>query len=132
MNKNRQQGFTLIELMIVIVILGLLASLVAPNLFGNVDKAARQTAKTQMSALETALETYRLDVGDFPQDLNELRSSAKAGWDGPYMKKDIPLDPWKNPYVYRVPGEDGRDFYLASYGKDGQMGGEDDNGDIVH
>ncbi len=132
MNKKRQQGFTLIELMIVIIILGLLASLVAPEMFGKVGSSQRKIAKTQMAALDTALETYRLDVGSYPDSLNELKTSSKPGWDGPYMRKSIPLDPWNNAYVYRTPGENGNGYYLASYGKDGQVGGEDDNEDIVH
>ena len=131
-HARKSLGFTLIELMIVIVILGLLAGLVAPEMFGRVDKAERKIAQTQMLAFETALDTYRLDMGSYPDNLNELRSSQKPGWDGPYMKKEIPLDPWNNAYVYRKPGLDGKPYYLASYGKDGQQGGEDDNQDIVH
>jgi general secretion pathway protein G len=130
MNKTR--GFTLIELMIVIVILGLLASLVAPEMFGKVGSTQRKVAKTQMLALDTSLETFRLDVGDYPNGLAELRSSSKTGWDGPYLRKDIPLDPWGKPYVYRTPGEDGKGYYMASYAKDGQPGGAGDNEDVIH
>jgi general secretion pathway protein G len=132
MKHYRQRGFTLIELMIVIVILGLLASLVAPNMFGKVNSAQKKMAKTQMLALETSLQTYRLDIGSFPDRLEELRSSQKPGWDGPYMNKSIPMDPWGKPYIYRAPGDNGNDFYMASYGKDGQLGGEGENEDIVH
>jgi general secretion pathway protein G len=131
MKNTRHSGFTLIELMIVIVILGLLASLVAPQMFGKVGTAQRSMAQTQMRALDTSLQTFRLDVGDFPERLEELRTSQVAGWDGPYLNRSIPLDPWKKSYVYRKQGENGNDYYMASYGKDGQLGGEDDNEDIV-
>jgi general secretion pathway protein G len=131
MKNYRHQGFTLIELMIVIVILGLLAGLVAPEMFGKVDSSQRKIAATQMLALDTSLQTYRLDVGSFPDSLQELKSSTKTGWDGPYIRKSIPLDPWNNAYIYRTPGEDGNGFYMASYGKDGQMGGNDDAQDVV-
>ena len=132
MNNQRYSGFTLIELMIVIVILGLLASLVAPEMFGKVGSAQKKVAKTQMLAFDTSLETFRLDVGDYPTGLNELRASDKPGWDGPYLRKEIPKDPWGRDYVYRVPGENGKGYYMASYGKDGQLGGEGENEDIVH
>ncbi len=130
--RGAASGFTLIELMIVIVILGLLASLVAPEMFSKVGSTQRKVAATQILNFETALEIYRLDVGEYPSRLEELRESQKAGWDGPYFKKKIPLDPWNNPYQYRTPGENGKGFYLASYGNDGQLGGEGDNEDIVH
>lgn len=132
MKKQRISGFTLIELMIVIVILGLLASLVAPEMFSKVGSTQRKVAATQMLSFDTALEIFRLDVGDYPESLEELRSSQKAGWDGPYFKKKIPMDPWSKPYEYRTPGVGGQGFYLASYGKDGQLGGEGDNEDVVH
>lgn len=128
---KKTHGFTLIELMIVIIIMGLLVSIVAPEMFGKVDSSKRQIANTQMMALDTSLQTFRLDVGDFPSDLNELRQSSKKGWDGPYLKRSIPMDPWGNPYIYRTPGEDGNDYYMASYAKDGRVGGEDDNQDVV-
>lgn len=85
-----------------------------------------------MQMLETSLDTYRLDMGKYPQALVELRQSNEKNWDGPYLPKNVPLDPWGNPYVYKTPGEDGALYYLASLGKDGQTGGEDDNKDIVH
>jgi general secretion pathway protein G len=128
---RRRAGFTLIELLIVIVILGLLLSLVAPVMFSKVSSSQRKTAMAQMQMLATALDTYRLDVGDYPPTLAELRSSTKPGWDGPYLPRDVPLDPWGNPYVYAVPGTDGKPYSLSSYGKDGKPGGEGDNADIV-
>jgi general secretion pathway protein G len=124
-------GFTLIELLIVIVILGLLLSLVAPTMFSKVSSSQRKTAMAQMHMLSTALDTYRLDLGEYPATLTELRSSTKKGWDGPYLPRDVPLDPWGNPYVYAVPGENGKPYSLKSYGKDGRPGGESDNADIV-
>jgi len=130
MKKNK--GFTLVELLIVITILGLLMSLVAPKMFSKVDSTQRKTAAAQMNNLEVSLDTFRLDVGSYPNELSELRSSNRRGWDGPYLPKDVPLDPWGNPYQYQIPGKNGAAFSLISYGKDGQQGGTDDNEDIVH
>ncbi len=131
MKLKRSLGFTLIELLIVLVILGLLASLVAPKMFSKVDSSKIKTAETQLKLLETALDTYRLDVGKHPASLDELIKSAAKNWDGPYLPKEVPLDPWGNPYVYVVPGTDGKAFDLRSYGKDGKSGGEGDDADLV-
>lgn len=125
-------GFTMIELLIVIVILGLMASLVAPKFFNQLGTAERGIAAAQMNAFETALDTYRLDMGSYPSKLEELRKSDTPRWDGPYLPKEIPLDPWKNPYVYQTPGEDGNPYKIMSYGADGQPGGTDNNEDIIH
>jgi general secretion pathway protein G len=132
MKKIPVRGFTLVELLIVITILGLLMSLVAPKMFGKVDSTKRKTATAQMQNLETALDTYRLDVGDYPSNLQELRKSSLTGWDGPYLPKDVPLDPWGNPYEYQTPGDEGKPYSLKSLGKDGQLGGSDDNADIEY
>ena len=78
------------------------------------------------------METYRLDVGDYPSSLSELRSSSKPNWDGPYLPKDVPLDPWGNSYVLQAPGQNGQAYFLASYGKDGQPGGTDESEDVVY
>lgn len=126
------RGFTLIELLIVIVIVGLLASLVAPEMFSKVDSSRVKTAKAQMELLETSLNTYRLDMGAYPQTLNELVKSDKKNWDGPYLPKEVPADPWGNPYVYSVQTEGEAGFKLKSYGRDGREGGEGDDQDIVH
>lgn len=126
-----QTGFTLIELLIVIVILGLLLSLVAPTMFSKVSSSQRKTAMAQMQMLATSLDTYRLDLGDYPPNLAELRQSARPGWDGPYLPRELPMDPWGNPYQYQVPGEDNQPFSLRSFGKDGAPGGEGDAEDIV-
>lgn len=128
---RKNSGFTLIELLIVIVIVGLLASLVGPEMLGKVDDSRIKTAQTQMTLLETSLKTYRLDLGNYPETLDELRVSDKPNWAGPYLPKDVPLDPWGNPYVYRMPGDNGAPFTLMSYGADGREGGEDLNADIV-
>lgn len=130
--RQLASGFTLIELLIVMVIIGLLASLVAPAMFGKVDSAKAKTAQAQMQLLATAIDTFRLDVGEFPANLDELRKSTKANWDGPYFSKDIPLDPWNNPYIYTVPGEDGAPYVLISYGQGGEPGGEDNAADIKY
>lgn len=129
MKKNR--GFTLIELMIVLVILGLLASLVAPEMFAKVGSSKRKTASTQMQMFQTALDTYRLDVGSYPPRLEELVSSERKGWDGPYLPKSVPFDPWGYQYQYQL-SQNGLGFELSSYGNDGQQGGEGENADVVH
>lgn len=134
MNKsmNKLRGFTLVELLIVIVILGLLASLVAPQMFGRVDSSRIQTAETQIRMLETAIQTFRIDTGRFPETLDELRRSEHPRWDGPYLPRDVPMDPWGNPYQYEVPGTEERPFDLISYGPTGQPGGEGDNAPITN
>jgi len=129
---RKYNGFTMIELLIVIVILGLLASLVAPKFFSQLGTAERGIASAQMNAFETALDTYRLDMGAYPEKLEALRSGEHPRWDGPYLPKDIPLDPWGNPYIYTTPGENGAPYSIKSYGADGQPGGTDNNEDIVH
>ena len=130
--RARSLGFTLIELLIVIVIMGLLMSLVAPTMFSKVDSTKVKTAEAQMQMMSVALDTYRLDLGGYPPSLDELRSSDKPGWDGPYLPKDIPADPWGNPYAYAVPGSDGQPYELLSFGPDGKRGGDGDKEDIVY
>jgi len=136
MKRNKEQGFTLIELLIVMIILGLLAALVGPRMFGKAEKARQKASKDQISLFETAIDTYRLDVGKFPtteQGFQALRvRPAGVGdrWDGPYLKKDIPLDPWGNPYSYKYPGEHG-DYDIVSMGADGKPGGDGEDADIV-
>lgn len=131
-DKKSIQGFTLIELLIVIVILGLLMSLVAPTMFSKVDSTKVKTAKAQMEMFRTALDTYYLDLNKYPNKLEDLRESNEPGWDGPYLPRALPKDPWGNDYVYDpVPTRDAP-FSLQSYGKDGMPGGEDDAADLVY
>jgi general secretion pathway protein G len=130
--KNRR-GFTLIELLVVMVILGLLAALVGPRLFGHVGAANQKAAKTQIEMLGQGLDAFRLDVGRYPttsEGLNALVTNPGVeGWNGPYLKKGLPNDPWKKPYMYEAPGQHG-DYDLVSYGADGAPGGEGENKDI--
>jgi len=113
------------ELMIVLIILGLLGSLVAPKLFSKVSSSKKKTAVAQMQMFETAIDTYRLDIGNVPSRLEDLITSNHPNWDGPYLPKAIPLDPWGKPYVYSVPGRNGSPYGMMSYGLDGQEGGTD-------
>ncbi|PWF63888.1 type II secretion system protein GspG [Shewanella sp. BC20] len=129
--SNFNQGFTLIELLIVMVILGLLASLVAPQMFSKVESSRRGTASAQMQMLATSLDAYRLDIGKYPDSLSELTQSTNKKWDGPYLPRDVPSDPWGNPYIYRFPGNNGQ-FDLLSLGADGREGGEGENADIEY
>jgi len=131
-SKKIRKGFTMIELLIVIVILGLLASLVAPKFFAQLGTAERGIAATQMSAFETALDTYRLDMGRYPENLNDLRSEDSPRWNGPYLPKAVPADPWGNPYVYARASEGLQPYVLLSYGADGKEGGTDADEDITH
>ncbi len=129
---RKQAGFTLIEVLIVMVILGLLAALVGPKMFGKTGKAKQKAAKSQISLFETAIDTYRLDMGKFPTDLKALREKPQppGKWEGPYLPKEIPLDPWGNAYEYKTPGDHGA-YDIISYGADGIPGGEEENQDIV-
>ncbi len=118
--------------MIVLIILGLLGSLVAPKLFSKVSSSKKKTAVAQMQMFETAIDTYRLDIGGVPTSLDELVKSDHPNWDGPYLPKAIPMDPWGKPYVYAVPGQDNRPYSIMSYGLDGKMGGTDESEDVIH
>jgi len=133
---RRSFGFTLLELLVVMLIIGLLAGYVAPKYFAQIGKAEVKTAKAQIDAIEKSLDQYRLDVGHYPtteQGLNALmvRPAEETKWQGPYLKKDVPPDPWGHPYQYKSPGEHG-DFDLLSFGKDGQPGGSDEAADITN
>ncbi len=129
------RGFTLLELLVVIVIIGLLAAYVGPKYFSQLGKSEVTVARAQIEAFGKSLDTYRLDVGRYPsaeEGLNALMAAppgAGARWNGPYLKKGVPLDPWGNAYQYRAPGGNA-DYEIVSLGRDGQPGGTGDNADI--
>ncbi|MDD2743249.1 MAG: type II secretion system major pseudopilin GspG [Rhodocyclaceae bacterium] len=130
-------GFTLLELLVVVAIIGLLAAYVGPRYVGQLNKSEVTAARTQIEALARALESYRLDNGSYPSaetGLNALRNrpNNQPRWNGPYLQKEIPLDPWGNAYFYRLSNaaRSGRDFELLSFGRDGRAGGSDENADI--
>lgn len=130
-----QRGFTLLELLVVMVIIGLLAAYVAPRYFSQVGRSEVRSAQAQVASLRSALDTYRLDMGGYPsteQGLAALttRPANAPRWNGPYLQKAAPLDPWGKPYQYRSPGEHG-EFDLLSFGKDGQPGGSGEAADIT-
>ena len=130
------QGFTLLELLVVIVIIGLLAAYVGPRYFSQLNKSERSTAKAQIESFGKALDAYRLDTGRYPtteQGLNALmvKPNDESKWAGPYLQKAVPMDPWGRAYIYRAPGQGG-EFDLLSVGKDGQLGGEAENADISY
>lgn len=132
--RGIEQGFTLLELLVVIVIIGLLAGYVAPRYFSQVGKAEVKVAQAQVDALSKGLDQYRLDTGHYPsmaQGLQALlsRPNDEPKWNGPYLSKAVPLDPWGKAYMYRIPGQHG-EIDLLSYGKDGSPGGEGENKDI--
>jgi general secretion pathway protein G len=133
---HRQAGFTLIELLVVLVIIGLLATLVAPNFIGQSEKAKPKAARVQVENLRNALDMFQLDVGRYPtseEGLQALRQRPNSAprWAGPYLRDDLPNDPWGRPYVYRSPGEGGGNYDIGSYGADGRSGGDENNADIV-
>ena len=129
------RGFTLLELLVVIVIIGLLAAYVGPKYFAQLGKSEVTVAKAQIEAFEKSLDTYRLDVGRYPSTEEGLGAllvappAAGTRWNGPYLKKAVPLDPWGHAYQYRAPGSKG-EYDIVSMGKDGQPGGSGENADI--
>lgn len=133
---QHRDGFTLLELLVVIVILGLLAAYVAPRYFSQIGKSEVAVARAQIEAFEKALDQFRLDVGRYPNTQEGLgalvtRPTDAPKWAGPYLKKSAPNDPWGRPYVYRTPGAKG-DFDLISLGKDGAPGGAGENADVTN
>jgi len=132
---HRQSGFTLLELLVVVAIIGLLAAYVGPKYFGQLGKSEQALARAQIESFHRALASYRLDVGAFPsteEGLNALlvKPAAAAKWSGPYLSKAVPADPWGKAYIYRAPGAK-NDYDLLSYGKDGQPGGSGDAADVT-
>jgi general secretion pathway protein G len=133
--RREERGFTLIEIMIVVIIIGLLAALVGPRLFGKLTMAKQKSAQAQIELFGTALDAFRLDTGRYPtteEGLKVLREkpSGVENWVGPYLPKEIPSDPWGKPYLYKSPGEHG-EYDLVSLGLDGAEGGEGENQDVV-
>src|SRR5262245_20749094 len=135
-SRSAQAGFTLIEMMVVMGIIGLLMSLVGPNLIRQEEKSKTKAARGHIEMLGTALDTFRLDLGRYPTSQEGLaalrqRPFGLDRWDGPYLKKEVPKDPWDRPYYYRSPGDGGRPYDLMSYGADGGPGGDGNNRDIA-
>jgi len=133
---RNEQGFSLMELLVVMIIMGLLASLVGPKVFNKLGMAKEKTARSQISLFMSALDSYRLDVGKYPtqqEGLAALRTNVgnEKNWQGPYLPKDIPADPWGNEYQYKIPGTHG-DYDIISLGADGQAGGTGKDADIAN
>lgn len=129
------RGFTLIELLVVLSILALIAALVAPNVFPKLGKGKQAAAKAQIELLGQALDQFRLDTGRYPSNEENLAALVTnpgiEKWEGPYLKKGLPNDPWGKPFAYRIPGTHGIDYDLVSYGKDGQPGGTGEDKDVL-
>jgi general secretion pathway protein G len=134
--SRRHRGFTLMELLVVVLIIGLLTGIVAPRLLGQINKSEVTTAMAQMDALDKALQAYRIDTGRYPSASQGLKAlvqqpADEPRWRGPYMRGEIPPDPWGMPYVYRSPGNNGKEFDLLSTGRDRVPGGLGDDADIL-
>lgn len=137
--RPRRRAFTLIEILVVIAVIAILASLVAPNVFQHVGTARSTTARSQLEMLATALDAYRLDTGRYPTSAQGLAAlvtlpaaDPPATWRGPYLRRAVPVDPWGHPYVYVAPGDVNPNGYdLLSYGADGRAGGEGEDADIL-
>lgn len=135
--RLRAAGFTLLELLVVILIIGLLTGIVAPRFLNQIARSETTTAKAQIDAFDKALQAYRIDMGRFPSEGEGLRaltvaSGNDARWRGPYLKDSVPLDPWGSPYQYRIPSSRGKDYDLISPGRDRATGGSGDDADITN
>ncbi len=131
--RSRLRGFTLLELLVVLAILGLIATFAAPQVLKWLSGAKSDSARIQIEAVSSAIDLYRLEVGSYPPDLEALvtKPSGADRWDGPYLKKrTVPKDPWGRDYIYRNPGENGP-YDLYSLGADGQEGGTGEDADVV-
>jgi general secretion pathway protein G len=136
MKMHRSRGFTLLELLVVILIIGLLTGIVAPRFLGQVGKSEVTAARAQLDALDKALQGYRMDTGRYPTTAQGLRAlvqqpSDEPRWRGPYLQGDVPADPWGSAYQYRTPGVAGRDYDLVSFGRDRAVGGNGDDADLT-
>ena len=136
LNRRNARGFTLLELLVVIVIIGLLAAFVAPKYFGQIGRSKTQVTKAQIESFEKGLDQYRIDTGRYPTSEQGLvalfvQPANEGNWHGPYLKKGIPADPWNNAYVYKAPGSDGREYEIISYGANGTQGGSNEDADIA-
>jgi general secretion pathway protein G len=134
MSNQKNSGFTLLELLVVIVIIGLLAGYVAPRYFSQVGRSEIQVAKAQIESLEKALDQYRLDMRRYPSteeglDALVVKPSSATSWNGPYLKKAVPSDPWGRAYVYRTPGAKA-EYEVVTYGRDGKPGGTGEDADL--
>lgn len=135
--RRHIKGFTLLELLVVVAIIGLLASYVGPKYFAQLGKTETKVAKAQIDSFGKALDTFRLDVGRYPttsEGLNALLTQPPgvAKWNGPYLDKAAPVDPWGKPYIYKSPGSGGKDYDIVTYGSDGQPGGTDNATDVTN
>ncbi len=131
----RRQGFTMLELLVVLAIVGLLASFIGPRYFAQIGKSKGQIARAQIDLFDKAVIQYRIDVGNYPtqeQGLVALVAPPKGEglWRGPYLKKAVPLDPWEHAYSYKIPGTDGREFEIVSFGSGGVAGGSGEDADV--
>ncbi|MEF7613640.1 type II secretion system major pseudopilin GspG [Aquincola sp. MAHUQ-54] len=135
--RGIQSGFTLLELLVVILIIGLLTGIVAPRFLSQISKSETTAARAQIDALDKALQAYRIDMGRYPSQSEGLAAlvtaaSADPRWRGPYLKDQVPLDPWGSPYSYRYPSARGKDYDLVSLGRDRAAGGTGDDADITN
>ena len=134
-DRRKHAGFTLLELLVVILIIGLLVGIVGPRLLGQVSKSEVTAARAQLDALDKAIQAYRMDTGKFPAPAQGFKvlvtqPGEEPRWRGPYMQGEVPPDPWGSPYQYRLPGTNGRDYDLYSLGRDRTAGGSGDDADI--
>ncbi|QDQ25024.1 type II secretion system protein GspG [Chitinimonas arctica] len=135
--RAKHAGFTLLELLVVLLIIGLLAGFVGPKYFSQIGKSQTQVARAQIDGFDKALDQYRVDVGSYPTTAQGLAALVAApanegNWRGPYLKKRVPADPWGHAYVYKSPGDQGRDADIVAYGKDGKPGGSGDDADVTN
>lgn len=135
--RRPTHGFTLLELLVVILIIGLLTGIVAPRFMSQISRSETTAARAQIDAFDKAIQAFRIDMGRYPSDAEGLRAlvtpvGSDARWRGPYLKDNVPLDPWGSPYQYRFPSSRSKDFDLVSLGRDKAAGGSGDDADIMN